>query len=276
MIETPHFAEIMKREFSRRVEKNPAYSLRSFARALQISSTTLSLIFSGSRVPSVQVTERLVSALSLSPKEESEFLASLIKVHKRKGVSSRKSYFLSRFSEDQVKDRRLNKAELDLKLFQVISDWYHYAIMMLMESEGAKPEPQWIAKQLGISVIEAKTALARLLSLGLLRPRKNGTLSVDASYLTTADKHVTTMALKKHQRQILEKSIQSLENDPIETRNISSLTMSIDPERLPKAKDMIEDFNQKLCAFLEGGNRKQVYQLSVALFPIQKIIRSTE
>jgi len=87
---------------------------------------------------------------------------------------------------------------------------------------------------------------------------------------TTADKTTTNAALRKHQRQSLEKALHSLENDPIEARSMTSMTMAIDPARLPEAKRLIEDFTQKLSQFLENGQSTSVYQLGIALFPLQK------
>jgi uncharacterized protein (TIGR02147 family) len=141
--------------------------------------------------------------------------------------------------------------------------------MMLLETPGASADARWIAKQLEISPSEAQLAFDRLLAAGLVKRRKDR-YTIDSSYLTTADKTVTTPALRRHQRQILEKAIESLENDPIEVRNMNSLTMAIDPTRLVKARLMIEEFNQKLCAFLESGKRTQVYEFGTYLFPLQR------
>jgi hypothetical protein len=48
------------------------------------------------------------------------------------------------------------------------------------------------------------------------------------------------------------------------------MTMSIDPAMLPEAKAQIEQFTQSLCKLLESGKRRQVYELGISLFPIQK------
>lgn len=81
---------------------------------------------------------------------------------------------------------------------------------------------------------------------------------------------MTHASLKRHQKQVLEKALHSLENDSIEVRSMTSMTMAIDPEMLPKAKIMIETFTNQLCVLLESGSRKQVYEMSVNLFPVQK------
>jgi hypothetical protein len=68
----------------------------------------------------------------------------------------------------------------------------------------------------------------------------------------------------------LEKAVISVEEDPIEARSMTGMTMAIDPAKLPEAKQMITEFNRGLCKFLESGPRKQVYQLGVCLYPLQK------
>lgn len=182
----------------------------------------------------------------------------------------RKSPFFKVLAKETKATQASKKADfLDHELFTIISDWQHYAIMMLLETEGAQSKPRWIAKQLGITPIEASLSFKRMVNLGLLKRKKNS-WTIDSSYLTTADKNKTTPALRKHQRQMLEKALFSLDNDSIEDRSITSLTMAVDPSRIAPARKMIEDFSRELCDFLEGGHRTQVYQLGINLFPLQK------
>lgn len=86
----------------------------------------------------------------------------------------------------------------------------------------------------------------------------------------TASYEAPNAALRKLAKQYLEKSIEALENQTIEERDITNITMSIDPTRLPEAKKMIRDFRRKLCAFLEQGERTEVYMFSPALINITK------
>jgi uncharacterized protein (TIGR02147 family) len=95
---------------------------------------------------------------------------------------------------------------------------------------------------------------------------KNGTLVKADGQVLTADRMLTTAAHRKRQRQILEKSLHALENDPVEQRNHSAMTMAIDPSRLSEAKRRIDEFTQELCKFLETGVRSQVFEMQVSLF----------
>jgi len=85
-----------------------------------------------------------------------------------------------------------------------------------------------------------------------------------------SDKDLTTPALRKHQKQLLEKAILSLENDPIEIRNMSGMMMVADPALIPEAKKLIEECSKKVSRLLQSGRKTQVYQFHVSLYPIQK------
>ena len=87
---------------------------------------------------------------------------------------------------------------------------------------------------------------------------------------------ISHSAARKRHRQTLEKAIVALENDPVETRSMTGMTMAVDPKKIPVAKEMIRDFNRKLCEFLESGDRTQVYELSISLFSLQSKVQGDQ
>lgn len=253
-----HYRQRLQAELSQRAERNTRYSLRAFAQSLAIDAGTLSRLLSGKQIPSLKMAQKISAGLGLSPKEKEDFFSSL--AHEQ---TSRPLQRLNPAFRDPPPQ------DLRIELYRVIADWYHVAILELSYVEGFKPEPRWIASELGISPLEAKLATERLLEFGLLEKHKK-TLKKSSAQLSTADKETTTQALRKNQRQFLELALHSLENDPIEERAITSMTMAIDPAKIPLARKAISDFNRSLCALLESGKRKRVYNLQVALYPIQK------
>lgn len=259
---TAYYQKRLKEELAHRCERNPRYSVRSFARALQIDAGALSRILGGKQIPSFKLAQKLIDALDLEQDERRNFLASLAETQRSRGLERLSPVFMALEST-------LPQREFSIDVYRVIADWYHVAILELTYVEGFQSNARWIAKQLGISAAEAQLAIDRLLELELLEKKKNKLVKTQTQ-LTTADKHLTTPALRKHQKQLLLKAIDSLENDPVEARNITSMTMAIDPTKLVAAKEMIREFNKKLCAFLEEGKQKRVYNLGVALYPLQK------
>ncbi len=166
-------------------------------------------------------------------------------------------------------------SSLEAEKFKIISDWHHYAILELTQTNGFQSNPGWIAKRLGIKTFEAEQALGRLKAMELIEEDAKGKL-VRTKLNMTATFKIPNTALRKLARQYLEKSIVALEEQAMEERDITNITMSIDPTRLPQAKKMIASFRRKLCTFLEQGERTEVYVLSPALIKITKNIRRNE
>jgi uncharacterized protein (TIGR02147 family) len=264
-MEVPFYRQFLMSELARRCSKNSRYSIRAFAQALDIDPGTTSRLISGKQVPGLKMSEKILESLDPSPEEREQFLSSLA-VKKTSDGHQRLNSFFKSFGK---RPAHVKPKELSIELYRVISDWYHAVILELPYTEGFQSDPRWIAQELGISITEAQLAIARLTELGFLK-KKNGKLVNDQGQLTSANKTITTAAHRKNQKQFLEKAIYSLENDPIERRNMTRITMAIDPEKIPIAKEMIFKFSRRLCRFLESGKRKEVYSMSVALFPNQR------
>ncbi len=234
----------LQKQFTDRCKKNSKYSLRSFAKYLNIDPSTLSQILNGKRKISIKATQDLCNKLSATTNE------------------------LQRFGllEGQL-DTDLNYQQLNLDMFSVISEWYHYAILELTFISGFKSDPKWIAKQLSITVHEAQSAIERLKRLGLLL-EENNNLIKSSRRLTNYGSINTSQAHKELQRQILAKAQIAIDECPQEQKDITSMTMAIDPKNLDKAKLLIRNFRRELCELLEDGDQEIVYNLGIQLYPI--------
>ncbi len=137
--------QLLRAALGERCAKNPQYSVRAFARACGISHTVLSLVLSGKRRLSKAATIKLADYLELDP----QHCSALIKA--RKGVVTAEDF-----------------QTLPLDAFEVISEWHHYAILSLLEIPGAQFEARWVAKQLGIQILNARLAMERLQRLKLV------------------------------------------------------------------------------------------------------------
>lgn len=250
----------------KRLRSNAHYSLRAFAKSVQVSPQALSLVLSGKRGISLSTAAKISSALGLSEEEKAYFSDLVVYTQARssavKGIVSTR---LKKASEDKNKDVRVLKDDT----FRVISDWYHYAIVELTFIRGFKNQPRWIAHKLGISEFDVKSAIERLLRLGVLTLSKDGKLSKSDQVLTTP-RDVPSDAIRKFHLQILDRAKHSLEFDPIFERDFTTTTMAINPSNLGKAKELVQDFHQRLSQLLEDGPRTSVFCLSIELFPLSK------
>lgn len=257
-----YYIRCLTGELARRCEKNKSYSLRAFAKSCNVSPAALSQLISGKRVPSYKMAQKIMDHLGLPPTEREEFLSSLAKKHQKRTLQRLNPVFRKKQKEFAAK-------EISIDLFKVIGDWYHYALLMLVCVNDFRPSHKWMASQLGISELEAKLGMTRLVEVGLLK-KDGDTYSVTNEHFTTADKHLTNAALKRHTKQSLEKAIESVDNDPIDVRSMSYMTMAIDEDKIGEAKLLIEEFTNKMSALLESGKRTRVYEFGVYLYPLQK------
>lgn len=237
-----------------RIRINPQYSLRRFARALQVDHANLSAILSGRRNLSIKTASKIMQRLTLSHLEKSKFIDSVIRERSLNGENVT-------IPEDVL--------EIDNDIFNIIGDWHHYAILQLCRVVGFKSEIKWISAQLSINEMNAKLAIDRLLKVGLLKREKGQWVRVNKQ-LDTKDKSKTSPALRNMQKQVLQKAIEAMDEVPIEERVAQSMSMAIDPDKIALARKMIQEFVQQLTEALESGKKVRVYNLHVNLYPIQK------
>ena len=253
------YRDFLKEELAKRCDRNPNYSLRAFSRSIGVDAANLSKILSEKKSLGQKQAERVLERLTLAPDKRQDFLDSVLKENVRNDTAT--SVKNANKKENCVK-------EIDVEVFRILGDWYHYAILELTQNDNFVSDIRWIGKALGISSIEAKLAIERLISVGLLEEVDDCWRKVDKQLMFNNNK-VTTPALRKQAKQLLEKAIISLENDPIEQRVIQGMTMSIDESLIPEAREMIQAFTDKLCSLLESKKRQRVFTFAACLFPIQ-------
>jgi transcriptional regulator with XRE-family HTH domain len=248
-MEREEFRLVLQDELIKRCRNNTRYSLRAFAKSLDVAPSALSAILNGKRPITPKMKKRLGLAIGLSLDD-------------------------LRGSDIQFTDSQTNYQQITFDAYALISDWYHYAILELVRVKDFKPDLTWISKSLGITKSEANITVERLQRLGLLEIKPNGKW-VDTSldgYATNIQDDLTSAASKKLQKQVLEMSITALEEVPVKDRNHTSMTMALNPEDLAEAKKRITTFRRELCAFLERNKKPtQVYQLGISLYPLTKI-----
>ena len=236
---------ILQKELARRCESNPRYSLRAFAKALGISHPLLSLVLSGKRRLSKKSALKIADKLPLMPFERQFFLGEM------------------EFEEGAPKDHH----QIDVDTFSVISDWYHYAILSLLSTRGAKFEAGWIARRLSITIHEARDAMERLIRLGLVE--QQGQCWKQTGLPLKIENSISTAATQKFHKQLLQRAVHSLENDSRDKQNFSCMTLSMDPEMIPYAIEKIKKFRRILADELEKAKPgKEVYNLTIQLFPV--------
>ena len=241
--------EYLNELFESRRKRNTRYSLRAFARDLNISVSKVSEVFSGKYAPGAKTVEKICEALSLS-KEEAERFGALVRHHEMIFSERAGTYLLT---ED----------ELDM-----IVDFEYYSALALMEGNPCS-DPGWIAERLGISVEKAFEIVGCLLRMGLL-VMEDGHYKPTHKRVTTTH-NIPSSLLKEAHRQLIDHARKSLEIDPVELRDITSMTFAVDKSRLPEIKKILRECRRKVAELCEMSPKDEVYNLNMQLVPVTRI-----
>jgi uncharacterized protein (TIGR02147 family) len=243
---------LLKIKYDELHSKNSSYSLRAFSKKIDVHPAALSEIIRGKRVISKKLATRIASSIVFNELEREEILSAVAQnAATLKELSSRKT---------------VKAVELELDQYYLVSEWYYYAILSLAETADYKHRPKWIAKRLGISLELADSSLKRLCRLGFFERNSKGQFTLKQTALSTSE-DILSLALQKRHRQNLLAAEESLSLVPVEKREFTFITMAIDKNKIPLAKLMIREFREKLCSFLENGEKTEVYEFAMQLFP---------
>jgi DNA-binding Lrp family transcriptional regulator len=235
------FQKQLVQEFERRKNQNSRYSLRAFAKFLDIDPSYLSKLLKAKRPMSCAIENHCCNKLGWISTSSSDH------------------------SVKRLKDHYLN---LDLDTFRVISNLYHLAIFELIKLKNGQWTPASIAEELSISVVQAQDAVNKLEQLRIIRKKGAGYARSEKG-LTTLGIAYTSESLRTLQRDILTRAIAAMETVPIDQRDQTALTLAIPSSKIPKAKKLLTQFRRRFCAIMQKeGTLDSVYQLSLSFYPL--------
>jgi uncharacterized protein (TIGR02147 family) len=212
-------------EYDLRRARRPSYSMRAFARDLQMSPSGLN-DFMKSRVGMSEARVHSISAqLKWSPERVQHFQDLLrSKFDKDRGV---RAAALAR-----VKARlKQGSAALTVDEFKTISEWHHLVILELCEIRD-HIEARQIATELDISPDQASQALRRLIKLKLIAAGKRGYKPTEIN--THFGDDAPSEAIRFFHSQLLERAQKALQITPIEDRDGQSMVFSVSRKDVAK------------------------------------------
>lgn len=233
----------LRAELESRKRKNPRYSLRAFARALGMSQSLLSNILNGKRALTAKQALKIANALSFDALETEKFL----------GVTFAKKT-----------QNHFPEADIPFDLH-----WSEVAIMDMIALKDFRADAAWIAEKLNVTQNRAFHSLKRLEKLGLIR-RTDGTVQKTSAKLCFTSPKVQKFVRQYH-REMAEKALTAMERTDdrsFTAHEFRGATLSVDPSRLPQAKELIKTFLEQLSGLLADGDCTDLYQINIQLFSL--------
>ncbi len=242
----------LQKEFIERCRRNPAYSLRAYAKYLEIDQSFLSKLLKGQRNVTREFAQSVGPKLGFKAKQLHELLS-------KKAADM--SGFMS-LTDDE---------------FELLSEWHHFAIIELSKTDDFESEPGKIARRLGIHVETVRDALSRLERLGFIRPTDDG-FQVLSPNTTWSNTKKTSSARRKFQRTLIEKSLDAIDHVPFDLRENGSVTLAVNKARMPEFKEKLKSIRKELAEYFQANgesNLDEVYQLTVSFFPLTQVNEKT-
>ena len=258
------YRKILRRELDQRCKLQPRYSMRAFARDLSLSPSRLSEVLNGKQGISRQAAKMIATTLNWD-EQSTEIFCDLVESEHARGKTHRD------LAKIRLQRHTINTDfhTLQMDTIQAVQEWYHFAILQMVQLSKFKNDVRWISRSLGIQPDEARDAIARLKRLKLLESHK-GTLRKVQDYIATPD-GTPSEVLKSMHRQILNKALEAVDSQGLTERSVSAVFVSVDQSVLPEARKWIKNFRRKFCQKVsERGKPDSVYCFSVQFFNLMK------
>ncbi len=267
----PDYRSFLRAELSERLSRNGGYSLRAFARDLEVAPSLLSSILSSTR-PLTAVTAAQISDKLGMTGSEVEYLSTLVQFEREKTPG------LRAMLQDRLRglSRNVDREDMELDTFQAIVEWYHIPILVLVDIPGLLMNASAIANKLGITPLQAEAACDRLTRLGMLVKNPDGDWSRKSDNMHFGTE-LPNKALRHYHQRLLEKAAKALDEQLPADRYVGSETIAFHVSRMPRVRATIEKFRQEL---MQSATRpvagdapsNEVYQMGIAFFRVSKAL----
>lgn len=253
------FREYLKNELDRRMTNNSAYSMRAFARDLDMPVSRLSELLSGKSGVSLIRVKEIASNLKLSP-TEAQFVEDLATLDFGKTNESKKSASL-RISNLNKKNAKAMTAQD----FEEISDWYYFAILEVISKVETKTQYSDLSAQIGIKESLCQFAIERLLRKGLIIESDGVWKSTNKSMTVIGE---SKLSIQKFHKQFVHESIKCFDHSEFNDREFSSTFVMLTEEEIQELRKKIRQTVESV--FFDITQRRQQKQIEKLSLPVNK------
>ena len=265
---------IYVRDFYTERKLASGFTWRDFAKLAGYSSPVfLKLVCDGKANLSEVGIERVANAMGLVGADLQYFRA-LVNFNQEKDSAKKKDFF---------KELRAIAKENEMTL--VGEDQYDYyeswinPVLRELVPQVPEATPAQMADMLAFDTqaAEVKKALKLLQKVGLLNMDANGRFEQSSKAITTGNIEVANLSVREMHRQMGELAVRSLDEVPMNERDISGLTLGVSEDAYYRITKEIEDFRRRVASIvMQDTDEDRVYRLNVQLFPLTKKIKKGE
>lgn len=239
-------------EFSTRKQRNPRYSLRNFAKYLDLNYTSLHLFINGNRGIKEATCRKILKKLQHDSAEPPHLEV----------MQQASRYGVLQPSEDDL-----------VTLFR---RWIDFAVLSLIEIKPVT-DAQEIAARLGVSGELAEHSLKLLVRVklivkgddGLFYPQKSQPLSAGVNGISDLIRH---RAIDSAERVIATTKTLLKEKRDIAPSHFSQVICAANPKQFEAVKLEIAKLRRKIDKKFQIGEKSQVYMVNIHCLPLLDVL----
>ena len=232
---TMNLQSILKTELAARSKRNPNYSMRSFAKFLEMDPSLLSKFLNGKRNLSIKTRRKIGEKINLP----------LNLVEGDKG------------SDDN--------------LLRYFSDIRYKLILELMNLDEFRPNAEWVSDQLEIPLVTTLTLLEDLQRMKMLSidEGNNWTNLTNVGEDIIEDEDEGMFMNKTYQKEFFDQVYKALDRVEYEKREHSAVMVATDADMIQEVKQRIASFRSEMLDLLNQSQKKNtVFQLAISFSPL--------
>lgn len=230
------FLVILRNALQKHKNKNRRASMRTFAKEIKISVSTLSEVFNEHKNFSLATATRIANTLNLNRLEKDIFVTS-VKASKpgseRKSAEIRLQKLLSKRQAHQIQSHEISQ----------INHWHYLAILDLI-ALGVQTASA-LASRLGLETIQVQRYLKTLEHLNWVK-QNNSTYLLQIQSSNTID-DTPSLAIKQYHQSILTQAQKTLEETEVDSREFQSVILTVNSKKIAAAKEKIRKFVDEFC-----------------------------
>lgn len=262
-------SKLLNEKFKEKKEKNPAFSIRSWANHMGLSSHGgLQQILADKRTVPKKYIPQMIKSLEFTT-GEAMYFETLVDFEKAKTPEEKDLYY------QRLTHLRPNKQEvqvIEIENFKYFQNPLHSIIRTMIERKDFKNNPEWIRKILRIKTTrrEIKEIIDRLIALGFVS-EENGNLKKIHKHIKNVIDVSSKVVEDYHQKMSLMASSE-VKKQSIDEREYNSFCLNIRKGQLKNAKKKMRNFVDEFISEFEASNKKsnETYQLNVQLFSLTR------
>jgi uncharacterized protein (TIGR02147 family) len=263
------YREYLRAEYLCRKQKIKGFSHRQFSCEAGITSPNYLLrVLKGTRNLGSGYIAKFSRALRLS-RSETRYFAELVRFNTESDIVKKEKYLRDLLA---LRCRR-GIFRIDDKKLRFFSKWYYPVIRELAVILDCRDDFNLLARNCvpRITSLQAKNAAGYLLKNGFLKKDAGGRYIRTEPVISSGDE-VRSTVLRNYHRQTLAQSIEALDKVDLETRDISSLTLSVSRKTYFAIKKELQEFRKRLLGMArEDAGPEMVCLAGFQLIPRSKI-----